>query len=77
MLGAFAYAYASYSQGQDPAADMISLNGVNLTVSPSAPLPSLAGGKPTQGSELAMPLTGVCSVGFVEAVYPTAVPACQ
>lgn len=65
-----------YSQAEDPAADMISLNGVNLTVSPTAPLPSLAG-KLIQGSEITMPSTGVCSVGFVEAVYPSPLPACQ
>ena len=58
-----------------PADDMISLNGRNLTVSVTAPLPDLEG-EAQQGGGATMPASGVCTVGFVEAQYETAVEAC-
>lgn len=58
-----------------PADDMVSLNGQNLTVSVTAPLPDL-NGEVTQGDRVVMPASGVCTVGFVEAEYQTPVAAC-
>jgi hypothetical protein len=58
-----------------PADDMVSLNGRNLSVSVTAPLPDL-GGEVTQGDRVVIPASGVCTVGFVEAEYKTPVAAC-
>jgi hypothetical protein len=60
----------------DPADDMISLNGKNLSVSVAGPLPSLEGESTPPGERVTMPASGVCTVGFVEAVYATPVAAC-
>ena len=62
--------------GLSPSDDMISLNGANLTVSVDAPLPTLDGvGVP--GDVTAVPATGVCTVGFVQAEYSEPVAACM
>ena len=62
--------------GLSPGDDMISLNGVNLTVSLDAPLPSLDGMK-VPGAATTLPATGVCTVGFVQAEYSEPVAACM
>lgn len=59
-----------------PSDDMISLNGKNLSVSVDGPLPSLEGKITPQGDRVTVPASGVCTVGFVEAVYAAPVPAC-
>lgn len=63
-------------QGRNPSADMISLNGENLTVSVSAPLPSLTGAA-SRGDSVTLPAGDVCVAGFVEAVYAEPVMACM
>ena len=55
---------------------MISLNGENLTVSVSAPLPSLTGAI-SHGDSVTLPAGDVCVAGFVEAVYAEPVAACK
>ena len=59
-----------------PAHDMVSLNGKNLSVSVAGPLPTLGGEAAPPGERVTMPASGVCTVGFVEVVYATPVPAC-
>ncbi len=58
-----------------PADDMLRLNGQNLSVSVSEPLPALAGAV-HPGDHVTMPFGDECTVGFVEAVYETPVEAC-
>ena len=57
-------------------ADMIALNGKNLSVAVDDPLPPFEGKPTPQGDRVTMPASGVCTVGFVEAVYAAPVPAC-
>lgn len=64
------------SQGGTPSADVISLNGDNLAVSVSAPLPSLTGAT-SHGDAVTLPAGDVCVAGFVEAVYAEPVKACE
>ena len=62
-------------QGGQPAADMISLNGENLSVSVDAPLPSLAG-VTSGGDSVTLQAGDVCVAGFVEVMYAEPVAAC-
>lgn len=63
-------------QGGNPSADMISLNGENLAVSVSTPVPSLTG-VTSHGDAVTLPAGDVCVAGFVEAVYAEPVAACE
>lgn len=58
-----------------PADDMVRLNGQNLSVSVTEPLPALDG-KAYPGDHVTMPRDEECTVGFVEAVYQSHVEAC-
>ena len=57
-------------------ANIIALNGQNLTFTADGPLPSLEGAV-SSGDSVVMPSGGVCTVGFVEVKYAKPVLACK
>jgi hypothetical protein len=67
---------AWWLSAQSTADDMVQLNGQNLTVAVDAPLPRLDGMPVAASDVTTVPASGVCTSGFVQAVYSEPVAAC-